>query len=104
MFEYQLEAVFRYSAALSGCVQLGYPCIVGSGPNGAILHYEANTARVQDGSLVLVDAGAEHRGYTADISRTFPSSATFSSQQRDMYTAVLQAQVRAYYFDYMGYG
>jgi len=96
MFEYQLEAIFRHSAAFSGCVHLGYPCIVGAGPNGAVLHYESNTARVQEGSLVLVDAGAEYRGYTADISRTFPSSQSFSSQQKDVYNAVLHAQVAHY--------
>lgn len=42
----------------AGLRQLGYPCIVGAGPNAAVLHYERNDAVVQDGQLVLVDAGA----------------------------------------------
>ena len=95
MTEYQLEAVFRHSAAMSGCTQLGYPCIVGSGPNGAILHYESNMRTTRDGDMVLVDAGAEFRGYTADISRTFPMAASFSPAQREMYGAVLAAQKHA---------
>ena len=64
-----------------------------TGANAAILHYETNMSRVREGDLVLVDAGAEHRGYTADISRTFPASPTFSAAQRDVYDAVLAAQV-----------
>ena len=93
--EYQLEATFRHSASMSGCMQLGYPCIVGSGPNGAILHYESNMRTAQEGDMVLVDAGAEFRGYTADISRTFPVGESFSPAQRDMYQAVLAAQTHA---------
>jgi Xaa-Pro aminopeptidase len=67
---------------------------VASGPNSAILHYEANVKRVDPGDLVLVDAGAEYRGYTADISRTFPASSTYSLAQRDVYNTVLAAQVQ----------
>ncbi len=60
-----------------------------------MLHYEVNNRRLEQGDLVLVDAGAEFRGYTADISRTFPASSRFSTAQRDVYNAVLAAQVRS---------
>jgi len=93
--EYQLEAAFRSEAMRRGCGDLGYPCIVGSGPNAAVLHYESNRRVTQAGDLVLVDAGAEFRCYTADISRTFPVGGKFSANQRDLYLAVLAAQEHA---------
>ncbi|WIA40480.1 hypothetical protein OEZ86_013836 [Tetradesmus obliquus] len=93
--EYQLEAAFTHAAGQAGLMQLGYPCIVGAGPNGAILHYERNSATVKPNDLVLVDAGAEFRHYTADITRTFPASGKFTAQQRDIYDVVLSMQQHA---------
>lgn len=68
---------------------------MGAGRNAAILHYERNAAAVQPSDLVLVDAGAEHDAYTADITRTFPAGGTFSPQQRDVYDLVLAMQEHA---------
>ncbi|WIA20195.1 hypothetical protein OEZ85_006043 [Tetradesmus obliquus] len=93
--EYQLEAAFAHAAGQAGLMQLGYPCIVGAGANGAILHYERNSATVKPNDLVLVDAGAEFRHYTADITRTFPASGKFTAQQRDIYDVVLSMQQHA---------
>ncbi|KAF8055939.1 hypothetical protein HT031_006578 [Scenedesmus sp. PABB004] len=90
--EFQLEAAFVHAAALRGLTALGYPCIVGAGRNAAVLHYERNAATLAEGDLVLVDAGAEFRCYTADISRTFPASGTFKAPQRDVYDLVLALQ------------
>ncbi|KAG2435289.1 hypothetical protein HXX76_007365 [Chlamydomonas incerta] len=93
--EYQLEAVFALSSRCRGAPDLGYPVIVGTGPNAAVMHYEAGPAAVEPGHLVLVDAGAEWRCYTADISRTFPASGRFEGAARDLYASVLAAQHRA---------
>ncbi|GIL83445.1 hypothetical protein Vretimale_11190 [Volvox reticuliferus] len=90
--EYQLEAVFSLSSRCRGAPSPGYPPIVGSGPNAAIMHYEAADGVVEPGHLVLVDAGAEWRCYTADISRTFPASGRFEGAARDLYGTVLAAQ------------
>ncbi|GLC33598.1 hypothetical protein PLESTB_000093400 [Pleodorina starrii] len=90
--EYQLEAVFSLSSRCRGAPSPGYPSIVGSGPNAAVMHYEAADGRVEAGHLVLVDAGAEWRCYTADISRTFPASGRFEGAARDLYGTVLAAQ------------
>ncbi|KAK3263271.1 hypothetical protein CYMTET_27913 [Cymbomonas tetramitiformis] len=92
VYEYQLEAVFGQYTMHQGLRHFGYPCIVGSGQNSAILHYDRNTKQVADGDLVLVDAGAEWGGYTADITRTFPANGQFSPMQRDLYQAVLGIQ------------
>jgi Xaa-Pro aminopeptidase len=66
--------------------------IVGGGANGCVLHYIANNQDLNDGDLLLIDAGAEYDGYASDITRTFPVNGKFSSEQRDLYNVVLAAQ------------
>src|SRR5690606_18920609 len=72
-----------------------YSSIVGTGRNGCILHYRDNTARSRDGELVLIDAGAEYRGYASDITRTFPVNGRFSAEQRALHDLVGAAQAAA---------
>lgn len=72
-----------------------YGSIVGAGANGCVLHYVANNAVVADGALVLIDAGAEYRGYAADITRTFPGNGRYSPEQRQLYDLVERAQAAA---------
>ncbi|HYF02412.1 MAG TPA: aminopeptidase P N-terminal domain-containing protein, partial [Patescibacteria group bacterium] len=72
MAEYQLEAMMEYIFKNLGAEDVGYASIVGSGPNPCILHYTSNRRVTKAGELVLADCGAEYRGYTADITRTFP--------------------------------
>ena len=90
--ESELEAVIECSMRTQGAKELAYESIVGSAENGTILHYRENDAPLSPGSLVLVDAGAEWRGYASDITRTFPVSGVFSQAQREVYVVVLQAQ------------
>ncbi|MBL6749899.1 MAG: Xaa-Pro aminopeptidase [Nevskia sp.] len=73
----------------------GYGSIVGGGDNACILHYTENDAQLADGDLLLIDAGGEFRGYTADITRTFPVNGRFSGPQKDVYEVVLAAQKAA---------
>ncbi len=47
------------------------------------------------GELLLIDAGCEVDGYTADVTRTFPIGARFSEPQRRLYEAVLETQQAA---------
>ncbi|HQW58772.1 MAG TPA: M24B family metallopeptidase, partial [Thermomonas sp.] len=75
--------------------QPAYASIVGAGANACVLHYRDNAARSRDGDLVLVDAGAEYRGYAADITRTFPLSGRFTREQRALHDLVLAAQAAA---------
>ncbi|XLM19815.1 M24 family metallopeptidase, partial [Chromobacterium piscinae] len=67
--------------------------IVAAGANACTLHYVANDARINDGDLVLIDAGCEYCGYAGDITRTFPANGRFSGPQRDVYEVVLAAQL-----------
>ncbi|MDO6568628.1 Xaa-Pro aminopeptidase [Alteromonas sp. 1_MG-2023] len=91
-YEYQLEAELHHEFAMAGARAPAYSTIVGSGENACILHYTENLSQIQDGDLVLIDAGAEFQGYAADITRTFPVNGKFSKPQRDIYELVLKAQ------------
>ena len=91
MYEYEVEAELIYEFRKAGCVT-AYPCIVGGGENGCILHYIENNQVLNDGDLLLIDAGAEYQGYASDITRTFPVNGRYSKVQREIYELVLEAQ------------
>ncbi|MFT4045295.1 MAG: Xaa-Pro aminopeptidase [Solimonas sp.] len=76
-------------------MQPGYGSIVGGGENACILHYVENSAVLRDGDLLLIDAGGELDGYTADITRTFPVGGRFGKAQRAVYEIVLEANKAA---------
>lgn len=94
MFEYQLKAEIEHEFARAG-MEPGYGSIVGGGVNGCVLHYVENESPLHDGDLVLIDAGGEYGGYTADITRTFPVNGRFNKAQRELYELVLHAQLAA---------
>jgi len=95
MMEYEIEAELLHEFMRRGSRSPAYPCIVGGGANGCILHYTENTSMLNEGDLLLIDAGAEVDGYASDISRTFPVSGEFTRVQRDIYELVLAAQQAA---------
>jgi len=92
LYEYQLAARLVGSYLEAGCERSAYTPIVGSGINATVLHYSANSRRMQSGDLVLIDAGAECSSYAADITRTIPVDGRFTLRQRELYQAVLGAQ------------
>lgn len=94
-YEYEVEAELLHAFRANGCERPAYGPIVGSGPNATTLHYRKNDRRMQEGELLLIDAGAEHEYYAADVTRTFPVSGTFSKPQRILYELVLAAQEAA---------
>ncbi len=98
--ERQLEKVIEDGFVAGGGAGTGYNSIVGSGLNGTVLHYMANSGVCEDGDLVVIDAGARvggtiGGGYTADVTRTFPVSGRFNKEQREVYTVVLRALTAA---------
>jgi Xaa-Pro aminopeptidase len=95
MHEYQLASLFSHHCEMKGARQLAYPSIVGGGNNGCVLHYVENSAPLNDGDLVLIDAGCELECLASDITRTFPVNGRFSKAQRTLYDLVLQAQLAA---------
>lgn len=92
MIEYQLEAEYLHEFAVHGARQPAYSSIVGAGSNACVLHYISNDATMQDGDMVLVDAGCEYQGYASDITRTFPVNGRFTAEQGALYQAVLNVQ------------
>jgi Xaa-Pro aminopeptidase len=96
MYEYQLEAVLEEGFRANGADRVGYPSIVGSGPNSTTLHYDVNRRKTENGDLVVIDAAAEWGQYTADVTRTFPINGKFTPRQKAIYDLVLGAQQAAF--------
>jgi Xaa-Pro aminopeptidase len=92
MYEYEIEALVDYTFRRRGCSGPGYGTIVGGGDNATILHYVDNKDPLVDGQLLLIDAGGEYQGYTADVTRTFPINARFNPAQRRLYELVLSVE------------
>ncbi|HVZ70969.1 MAG TPA: aminopeptidase P N-terminal domain-containing protein [Polyangia bacterium] len=93
--EGEIEALVDYTFRRRGGAGPGYPTIVGGGVNATILHYVENSSTLAAGQLLLIDAGAEVDGYTADVTRTFPVGGRFTEPQRRLYEAVLDTQIAA---------
>jgi Xaa-Pro aminopeptidase len=90
--EYQVEAELVHEFLRAGAQAVAYPSIVAGGPNACVLHYRDNNRQLQDGELLLVDAGCEYQGYASDITRTFPVNGRFGGPQKAIYELVLAAQ------------
>jgi len=93
-YEYEIAAEIEYIFHKSGG-DLAYPSIVASGKNSCILHYIANDQQMQDGDLLLIDAGCRYQYYCSDITRTFPVNGKFTAPQKAIYEIVLEAQRQA---------
>jgi len=91
--ERQVQAVLEYVFGQMDAERVGYGSIVAGGDNAVILHYVENDQPLGGGDLLLIDAGAEYRHLTADVTRTFPVNGRFSAPQRTVYELVLKAQL-----------
>ena len=94
LYEGELEARFRWVCAKNGLARQCYIPIIASGPRAAVLHYTDNDKLIpsSDHTLVLVDAGGEHKCYGSDVTRTFPIKGKFSDEAKTIYNIVLSAQ------------
>lgn len=95
MHEYQMAAELHHQFTTQGSQRLAYGSIVAGGENACILHYTNNDQVLQDGDLVLIDAGCELDHYASDITRTFPVNGRFSEAQKTIYELVLAAHEAA---------
>src|SRR5581483_6821515 len=93
--EHEIEALIEYTFRRRGADGWAYPSIVAGGANATILHYTANSDRLRDRELLLIDAGAEAGGYCADITRTFPVGREPTPAQRRVHRIVLESQLAA---------
>jgi Xaa-Pro aminopeptidase len=91
VYEYEIEALIGYAFRKNNTSGPGYPSIVGTGGNATILHYIPGNIPMKNGELTLMDVGAEHKQYTADVTRTVPVNGKFTPEQAEIYNIVLQA-------------
>lgn len=94
-YEYEVEAELLHEFCRQGARDPAYTSIVAGGANACTLHYVGNNMRLNNGELLLIDAGCELDGYASDITRTFPVNGKFSVAQKDVYEIVLAAQAAA---------
>jgi Xaa-Pro aminopeptidase len=91
--EYQVSALIAYLFADHNAEHNAYENIVAGGNRANTLHYIDNNKTLEEGTLVLIDAGCEYQMYASDITRTFPVSGTFSDAQKELYEMILHVQL-----------
>lgn len=91
-YEYEVQAEIEHIFRRRGALGPAYPSIVASGANACVLHYTENTRQMQEGDLLLIDAGCAYEYYNSDITRTFPINGKFTPEQKAIYEIVLEAQ------------
>jgi len=89
MSEHHLSSIFEHSIRLRGAKGHAYVPVVACGNNALSLHYTANKQTLENGKLIMMDAGAEFGGYVSDITRTWPINGQFSEGQKSLYGIVL---------------
>lgn len=93
LHEYDVAGALQ-AVALSKNRQQAYTPIVTV--HGEVLHNHTYDHPLDDGQLLLIDAGAESpRFYASDITRTFPTNGRFTSVQAEVYQTVLRMQLGA---------
>jgi Xaa-Pro aminopeptidase len=93
--EYEIQAAVEHAFMKLGGRRPAYGSIVGAGFNGTTLHYMKSRGSAKPGDVIVIDAGTEYEGYTADVTRTIPVSGTFTGEQRALYQLVYEAQLAA---------
>jgi len=93
--EYEVQAALEYECRRLGAERQAFDSIIAGGKNACILHYTENRAVLNAGDLVLIDAGAEVKGYAGDCTHTFPINGSFNAAQAALYDLVLAAQQTA---------
>ena len=90
--EKEVTALLDYFFTKDASQGRAYDNIVAGGNNANILHYINNNSNLNDGDLLLIDAGSHINHYATDITRTFPVNGKFTEIQKDVYSIVLEAQ------------
>jgi len=90
--EKEVAAWFEAQFKLEGMSWTAYQTIVGSGARSTVLHARPSDRVINEGDLILIDAGGEWRGYCADVTRVLPAGGEFTRAQNEIYSLVLRAQ------------
>ena len=94
LVEYELQALYEHEFRKNGAYSDAYTTIIAGGDNGNTLHYIDNSEVLQDGELILIDAGCEYEMYASDITRTIPVNGRFSAAQKEIYELVLNTELK----------
>ena len=92
MIEYEIQAIIEYIFKKNGSDHDAYSSIVAGGNNANTLHYVENSQLLQEGDMMLIDAGCEWDYYASDITRTTPINGKFSKAQQALYEGILDVQ------------
>ena len=92
MTEREVQGIHEFIYRKYGAAHEGYNSIVGAGGNACVLHYVTNEDMDIKDKLILMDVGAEYRGYTADVTRTIPVNGKFNNEQKIIYDLVYKSQ------------
>jgi Xaa-Pro aminopeptidase len=93
--EREISALLQYEWGKRGCERPAYAPIVGTGINSTVLHYSDDSATMQSGDMVVMDAAGEYSLYASDITRSVPANGKYTARQREIYEVVLGAQKAA---------
>ncbi len=89
--ERELQVLLDAAFLRDGGDFLSFETIVAAGDHAAVLHFSPTARELRDGELLLVDAGAEYRGYAGDVTRTYAVGGTFTAEQALVYDTVRRA-------------
>jgi Xaa-Pro aminopeptidase len=92
--ELQVAGVLEHALRDEGSESFPFESIVASGPRAALPHARASDRVIARGDLLLIDFGAQHRGYCSDITRTVVVGRA-SADQRAIHDIVRQANETA---------
>ncbi|XP_031627158.1 xaa-Pro aminopeptidase 3-like [Contarinia nasturtii] len=90
--EHHIQTRVDFHCRMNNAQFLAYPPVVAGGNNANVIHYINNTQVVNDGELVLMDAGCEYGAYSSDITRTWPINGKFTPAQEVLYEIVYAVQ------------
>ena len=94
--EKEIEAKLeRYRKKSKNYLYPSFDTIVGSGPNGAIIHYKSNkltNRKIKNNDIVLIDSGGQYKWGTTDVTRTI-CVGKVSNSIKDNFTRVLKGHI-----------
>ncbi len=91
------DIALRLESALRkrGSQRAPFDIIVASGPNGSRPHATVTDRKIKAGDFVIIDWGAQYKGYCADITRTLLIKGNYTNKQIEIYNTVNEARQRA---------